>query len=254
MTANTATPTPPRPADEMPTSGRAETNDSRLTALAEAALIAALLLGLHPLLRLLGASVAIGASATIFTLATCTWLLRRHGGGWRDLGLVRPIPWRRTIFWTIGLFVAAMLLPGLLARPLADSLGFAAQRFDAFADLRGNLGLYLLLLIPVGWGAAAFGEELIYRGFVFARLTQALGGSRLAGACALLLQASLFALGHTYLGPRGMLNAGLLGLLSGGVYVVNGRMLWPLIFAHAAVDSMGLTALYLGVSHGQALP
>ena len=226
----------------------------RLTALAEAALIAALILGLHAVLRSLGAPVAIGASATIFTLATCAWLLHRRGQRWRDLGLVRPIPWRRTIFWTIGLFMAAMLLPALLAGPLANSLGFTPQRLDAFADLRGNLGVYLLLLIPVGWGAAAFGEELIYRGFIFERLTQALGGSRLAQASALLLQAGLFALGHTYLGPRGMLNAALLGLLSGGAYIASGRLLWPLIFAHAAVDSIGLTALYLGVSHGQAVP
>jgi hypothetical protein len=224
-----------------------------MTALAETALVAALLWGLHALLRSLGAPIAIGASATIFTLATCGWLLHRRGEHWRDLGLYLPIPWRGTIFWTIGLFVAQMLLPAL-ARPMADSLGFGPQRLDAFADLRGSIGVYLLLLIPVGWGAAAFGEELIYRGFIFARLTAALGGSRLAQACALLLQASLFALGHSYLGPRGMLNAGLLGILSGVAYIANGRMLWPLIFAHGAVDTVGLTALYLGVDHTQTVP
>lgn len=225
----------------------------RSTALPETALVATLVLGLHALLRALGAPVAIGATATIFTLATCTWLLRRRGERWRDLGMDRPIPWRRTILWTIGLFAAEMLLP-TLARPLADSLGFAPQRLDAFADLKGNIGLYLLLLIPVGWGAAGFGEELIFRGFIFGRLAKALGGSRLAQGCALLLQASLFALGHSYLGPRGVLNAGLLGLLSGGAYIATGRMLWPLIFAHAAVDTLGLTALYLGVNHTQAIP
>jgi hypothetical protein len=224
-----------------------------MIALAETALIAALLLGLHSLLRSLGAPVTIGASATIFTLATCAWLLHRRGEHFRDLGLHLPIPWRRTIFWTIGLFAAQMLLPAL-ARPMADSLGFGPQRLDAFADLRGSFGVYLLLLIPVGWGAAAFGEELIYRGFIFARLTTALGGSRVAQACALLLQASLFALGHSYLGPRGMLNAGLLGILSGGAYIANSRTLWPLIFAHGAVDTLGLTALYLGVDHTQASP
>ena len=253
MTADTATPIPPRPTDPVPSNRRAVMTERRLTALAETALVAILLWGLHALLRSLGAPVALGATATIFALATCTWLLRQRSERWRDVGLVRPIPWRRTIFWTIGLFVAAMLLPAL-ARPLADSLGFAPQRFDAFAGLRGNLGAYLLLLIPVGWGAAAFGEELIYRGFIFRRLTQALGGSQLAQASALLLQASLFALGHSYLGPRGMLNAGLLGLLSGGAYMANGRMLWPLIFAHAAVDTLGLTALYLGVGHTEAVP
>ena len=254
MTTDAATPTPPRPTDAVPSHRRAVTTDRRLTALAETALVATLMFGLHALLRSLGAPVAIGATATVFTLATCTWLLRRRSERWRDLGLHRPIPWRRTLLWTIGLFAAQMILPALLVRPLAHSLGFGPARLDAFADLKGNLGVYLLLLIPVGWGAAAIGEELIYRGFIFGRLAQALGGSQLAQACALLLQASLFALGHAYLGPRGMLNAGLLGLLAGGAYIANGRMLWPLIFAHAAVDTLGLTALYLGVDHTQAVP
>ena len=254
MTTDAATPTPPRPTDAVPSHRRAVTTDRRLTALAETALVATLMFGLHALLRSLGAPVAIGATATVFTLATCTWLLRRRSERWRDLGLHRPIPWRRTLLWTIGLFAAQMILPALLVRPLADSLGFGPARLDAFADLKGNLGVYLLLLIPVGWGAAAIGEELIYRGFIFGRLAQALGGSRLALACALVLQASLFALGHSYLGPRGMLNAGLVGLLSGGAYLANGRMLWPLILAHAAVDTLGLTALYLGVDHTQAIP
>ncbi len=243
----------PRPKHPAPSDGRAVKTE-RLTAFAEAAFIAVLVWGLHALLHSLGASVALGASATIFTLAVCTWLLRRRGERWRDLGLDRPIPWRRTLLWTIGLFAASMLMPGLLARPLADSLGFAPQRLEAFAAIRGHLGMYLLLLIPVGWGAAGFGEELIYRGFLFGRLAQALGGAQLAQAGALLLQAGLFALGHSYLGPRGMLNAGLLGLLSGAAYIANGRMLWPLVFAHAAVDTSGLTALYLGAGPAQAIP
>jgi membrane protease YdiL (CAAX protease family) len=62
-------------------------------------------------------------------------------------------------------------------------------------------------------------------------------------------QATLFALGHSYLGPRGMLNAGALALVAGLGYRWNGRNLWPLFMAHGLVDSVGLTALYLGVAH-----
>src|ERR1700759_4090454 len=187
MTAESATPAPQRPTDPVPSNRHAAMTDRRLTALSESALVATLMWGLHALLRSLGAPVALGAPATLFTLATCTWLLRRRSERWRDLGLYRPIPWRRTILWTIALFAAEMLLPALLVRPLADSLGFGPPRFDAFADAKGNLGVYLLLLVPVGWGAAAFGEELIYRGFILGKLAQALGGTKLAQACALLL-------------------------------------------------------------------
>ena len=44
------------------------------------------------------------------------------------------------------------------------------------------------------------------------------------------------------------------GILSGGAYIADRRMLWPLIFAHAAVDTLGLTALYLGAGHTQVVP
>jgi len=251
---SSATPPPSSATGSALSSRYAPTTAHRLTALSEAALVATLMWGLHALLRWLDAPVAVRATATVFTLATCTCLLRRRGEHWRDLGLDPHIPWRRTVLWTVGLFVAQMLSPALLARPLADSLGFGPQRLDAFANIQGNLGVYLLLLIPVGWGAAGFGEELIYRGFIFGRLAHALGGSRLAQGCALVLQATLFALGHRYLGARGVLNAGLLGVLSGAAYIANGRTLWPLIIAHAAVDSLGLTAMYLGVGTSPTIP
>jgi hypothetical protein len=121
---------------------------------------------------------------------------------------------------------------------------------EAFAHMQGHVGLYLVMLIPVGWGAAAFGEEMIYRGYIFRRLMYAFGGNNLAVAFALVAQTLLFALGHLYLGPRGMLNAALVGLTSGVAYLANGRVLWPLIIAHGLVDSVALTALYLGMAHG----
>ena len=65
----------------------------------------------------------------------------------------------------------------------------------------------------------------------------------------MLAQASLFGLGHAYLGPRGIMNAAAIGLVSGAVYWANGRNLWPLVIAHGLVDSVGLTMLRLGVSH-----
>jgi membrane protease YdiL (CAAX protease family) len=49
----------------------------------------------------------------------------------------------------------------------------------------------------------AFGEEMVYRGFILGRLMYAFGGNRLGKSAALILQTVLFALGHTYPGPRG---------------------------------------------------
>jgi CAAX protease family protein len=106
-----------------------------------------------------------------------------------------------------------------------------------------------VLLLPLGWGTAAFGEELIYRGFLNTRLSVAFGGGRSAVALAAVGQALLFGLGHTYLGPLGVMNATAIGLVSGGVYLAGDRNLWPVIIAHGLVDSVGITTLYLGLAH-----
>jgi len=224
--------------------------DSRRSALAESALVAGLIWGLHALMRALGAPVALGAMATILTLFVCTWLLHRRATSWNSLGMGRITHYGRTVAWSLGLFVVQMVVPALLTGPVANALGLQPQRMDAFAHMHGNLAMYLVMLIPVGWGVAAFGEEMVYRGFIFRRLMYAFGGKFLEVAAALVSQTILFAIGHLYLGPRGVLNAGMVGLISGGAYLANGRTLWPLIIAHGLVDSVGLTALYLGVAHG----
>jgi membrane protease YdiL (CAAX protease family) len=149
-----------------------------------------------------------------------------------------------------GLFLVEMLVPPMVATPIANALQLPQQHLEVFAGLQGNTTRYLVMLVPVAWGAAALGEELIYRGFLFSRLTQLFAGRCYGTGLALIGQAALFSMGHTYLGPRGMLNAGILGLIAGAAYVANGRNLWPLIVAHGLVDTVGITVLYLGIAHG----
>ena len=202
----------------------------------------------HGVLRSLKLGVGVAALGTVAAFALATWFLARRGIHWRDLGLGRPKHLGVALGWGLGLFVVDILVLPVIAQQVSDALGFPPQRLGAFSGLVGNTLEYLVLLIPVTWGAAAFGEELVYRGFIYQRLTDAFGGTRSASTIALLTQAALFALGHAYLGPRGMLNAGALGLVAGLAYLANGRNLWPLFIAHGLVDTVGITALYLGAA------
>lgn len=196
-----------------------------------------------------GAGFASGALATVVAVAIATVFLHRRDTGWRELGCRRPQSMRIAAIWTLGLFLADMLLIQALVFVLANALHLPAQRLEAFDRLRGNLALYLELLVPITWGTAAFGEELIFRGFMMRRLTDALGSTRRAELGAVVGQATLFGFAHAYLGPRGMLKAGVLGLFGGLCYRWNGRNLWPLFIAHGLVDSVGLTVLFLGMAH-----
>lgn len=222
---------------------------SRAIALFEVLAVTAVAYLTRAALHRLGAGLGSGAVATVVALAVATLLLRRRGAGWGGLGCQRPPSMRAAAIWAAGLFLADMLLVPVLVSASADALGFPAQRLEVFDQLRGNLVLYLALLIPISWGTAGFGEELIFRGFLTRRLADALGGSGRAELVAVIAQATLFAFGHAYLGPRGMLNAGALGLLGGLCYRWNGRNLWPLFLAHGLVDSIGLTVLFLGAAH-----
>jgi uncharacterized protein len=222
---------------------------SRATALLEVVAVIAIGYLTRAALHLFVGGLASGAVATVVVLAVATWLLRRRGTGWSDLGCRRPPSMRTAAIWTAGLLLVYMLLVPALTSMFANALRLPAQRLEVFDQLRGNLVLYLMLLIPITWGTAAFGEELIFRGFLARRLADALGGTGRAELVALVGQATLFGFVHAYLGPRGMLNAGALGLLAGLCFRWNGRNLWPLFIAHGLVDSIGLTVLFLGLAH-----
>jgi membrane protease YdiL (CAAX protease family) len=165
------------------------------------------------------------------------------------VGFVRPPHLGQAAAWTAGTFLVLIAVLPAVLEPIASALALPPQHLERLGDIRGNTARFLVLLLPLGWGTAAFGEELLYRGFLITRLIRVFGSGRLAVVAAALGQAALFGLVHLYLGPRGVLNAFAIGLVSAGVYAADGRNLWPLILAHGLVDTVGLTAIRLGAAH-----
>jgi membrane protease YdiL (CAAX protease family) len=93
---------------------------------------------------------------------------------------------------------------------------------------------------------AAFGEEVVYRGYLPLRGAEALGGGRAAQWSAMVAAAALFGIGHFYKGPAGMIDSGFAGLLFGTAFLVTGRNLWTAILAHGFVDTVGVVFVYFG--------
>lgn len=81
---------------------------------------------------------------------------------------------------------------------------------------------------------AGFGEEVVFRGFLLAVLTPALGDVWLA----LVVSSLAFGVLHAYQGPLGMLRTATLGGLLGVSVVLDGS-LWPAIVVHVLVDLVG---------------
>lgn len=184
--------------------------------------------------------------SVVIAVIVITFLQRAKGQAWKQLGLFRPVSAGSLAGWTVAIVVAVFISSFLIINPLAAALDLPRPDFSRFDDVRGDPGLLLVWLIPVAWGAAAFGEEMLLRGFLTNRLAAIMGNGQGAWVAAVVGQALLFGLGHAYQGVTGILTTTAIGLIMGFAFLLNGRNLWPLILAHGLIDTAGLLAIYFG--------
>jgi len=130
-----------------------------------------------------------GPLAVVVSVVAVWALLRLRGASFISLGFGMPKSWLKTVGLNLITVVVVAVVFLFILQPLFDYLGIAHPAEDAFGYLKGSpvaLGFTLLFL---AWGTAAFGEEIIARGFVLSRLSEALGGGHTATIIALLLHA-----------------------------------------------------------------
>lgn len=158
---------------------------------------------------------------------------------WKALGFVRPKRWLRDVVIallsgvTYKIFLKAVVLPPLGVPPLNRTYSF----------LVGNAAVLprVLFVMIVGGG---FGEETVWRGFLFERLRALLGASRLAATAIVVSTALVFASAHLLdQGWPGAMQALFTGLAFGIAYWRLDR-LWPLMVAHAAFDVSAVLMIY----------
>jgi membrane protease YdiL (CAAX protease family) len=159
--------------------------------------------------------LSLGRMALLILVATV--LLRLRGLRWRDVGLSKPKPLRFFLAVVLGFGLALLFVAAAQLALKAGGL-HAAPDYSMFTPLHGNLPLYLFFLIPVTWGTAAFGEEMLFRGFFLDAIRRLL-----------------------------VVTAGAIGLAFGVAWWIAGRNLWAAIMLHGAFDSMAMTAAYLGL-------
>ena len=143
---------------------------------------------------------------------------------------------------TVGMIVAFMFLMPLITQafpvPQVDN-----SRFDI---LRGNLP-NLILNVVAAWFTAGFLEELLWRGYLMNRLVDLQGNkTKLAWVISLVGSALIFGLGHMYQGLGGVIKITAVGLLFGAAFLTVRRNLWPVIIAHALLETVGFVQDYFG--------
>jgi membrane protease YdiL (CAAX protease family) len=112
--------------------------------------------------------------------------------------------------------------------------------------LEGNLPLLLISLVGV-YIVSSMGEEVVYRGFLITRLNAIFGGiGWLSTGAALVLSSVIFGVAHYQWGVTGMVQTTAMGAALGMCFLIFRRRLWPLILAHAYMDTLLFVQLYLG--------
>jgi len=197
----------------------------------------------HVGVTLIGAPFA-GQLAVVAGVAAVGWSARASGLDRPSLGLARPRSAAWLLRWTAVAVVVGYVAAVSAMLLATQGLGWAPMQASRFAGVAGSLPMLLGMLL-VSWTTAAFGEELLFRGFVQSRLQALFGERRFAGLLAAVLQALLFGLCHAYQGPTGVLVTGALGLMF-GLVMLRTRSLWPLVIAHGLIDSISMLALYAG--------
>ncbi len=164
---------------------------------------------------------------------------------WRDLGLILFRGWKTTIVTGLGVGLVLEAFQLFVSQPLLVKVLHKQPDLELFRALTGNWKMSLLFLALV-WTVAAFGEEMVYRGYLMNRVADLFNRTRRAWIISLIAVHLGFGLAHAYQGITGVLDEGLMGLLLGIVYLRTGRNLAVLIIAHGVQDSIDCLLIFLG--------
>lgn len=178
----------------------------------------------------------------ILALAAISLVIRRQGLS--SLGFKRSENWPRMALTVLLAVIALNLLELGLVMPVLNRLTGSTQDLSQFADLKGNLPS-LLLYLALTWSLAAFGEEMVYRGYLQRRVMDVFGAQTLGTLLANGLTSILFGLAHTEQGLIGVALTTLDALVFSLLKRHFDGNLWASILAHGFSNSIGLIAFFV---------
>ncbi len=159
---------------------------------------------------------------------------RREGMNLKNLLVLAPLV-------AGGMFAlySFVLVPG------ATYLTGQALDFSAFDQYQGNLPAIAIFLVFV-WVSAAFGEEILFRGYLMRQFVKFFGESRASMVINIVLFGILFGFVHGYQGVTGQLVTGAIGVLLSVIFYLRNYDLWFNVAVHGFFDTIALIFVYYG--------
>lgn len=144
--------------------------------------------------------------------------------------------------------IAIFLCYGYALIPSVTYLTGEPMDFSVFEQYKGNLSASLGLLFFI-WISAAFGEEIVFRGYLMRQFTKFFGSGKISLVINILLFGFIFGMIHAYQGISGQILSGIIGMLLAVVFHVRKNDLWFNVALHGFIDTVAVLYIY----HGWAL-
>jgi len=161
---------------------------------------------------------------------------------WREIGYIRPASWWIAIAGGLAGGAAFKIVMKAIVMPLFGAPAVNPAYHFLEANTAALPGMLLTMIFVAG-----FGEETLFRGFLFERLGKLMGRGAGARIAIVTLTSAFFAgLHFREQGLAGVEQAAITGLVFGTMYSVTGS-LWPVVVAHAAFDLTAVAIIYLGL-------
>jgi CAAX protease family protein len=164
---------------------------------------------------------------------------------WRGVGLKLYRNWKTSIVLGVAAGVLLELIELFITQPILVKWLGKQPDLEVFRALHGSLK-WTLLAVAGAWTLAAFGEEMVYRGYLMNRVADLFNRTRRAWLISLIAVHVAFGLAHAYQGLTGILDEGLMGLLLGIIYLRTNRNLAVPIIAHGVSDTIDVLLMFLG--------
>ncbi len=130
-----------------------------------------------------------------------------------------------------------------LTTPLLNHLFGATQNLSGFENLKGNIGGFFYLLFTT-WTLAAFGEEIVYRGFLQKRCRELLGNTKSSVLFAVGFSSVLFGLAHIEQGIVGFALTAIDAVFFSLLKLRFGDNLFASVLAHGFNNTIGIVAFF----------
>lgn len=159
------------------------------------------------------------------------------------IGFKNQFSFLKVLGITLVVFIVIEPILDFIVQPLVNKLTGEIPDYTAFDLVKNNFqkfGKYLLFI----WISAAFGEEILFRGFMFKQFNIILPEFKFKTLTIVVITSLLFALPHLYQGLSGLVLTFIFGLLFSAVYIKYGYNIWIIILLHGLVDSLFITLAY----------